>query len=125
MGICGCSPQSRESKEVPLTSLFPLLKAHGNMQGGGKDKYYTGTLDAWQKIYRDEGRKVCPWPRAPPRHLPTHPLMPLGTILIQLSSSCLSKYNCASFRYIFRLERHHSYVPNSDDIQLLRLTMLT
>ena len=25
------------------------------LQSGGKEKYYTGTIDAWSKIARDEG----------------------------------------------------------------------
>ena len=25
------------------------------LQSGGKEKYYTGTIDAWGKIMRDEG----------------------------------------------------------------------
>ena len=28
------------------------------MQSGGKDKYYTGTVDAWGKIMRDEGPRA-------------------------------------------------------------------
>ena len=28
------------------------------VQSGAKEQYYKGTIDAWQKIYRDEGRKV-------------------------------------------------------------------
>lgn len=33
------------------------------LQAGGKEKYYNGTLDAWRKIIRDEGRKVNCTPR--------------------------------------------------------------
>ena len=28
------------------------------LQSGGKEKYYTGTVDAWGKIARDEGAKA-------------------------------------------------------------------
>jgi hypothetical protein len=43
------------------------------VQSGAKEQYYKGTIDAWQKIYRDEGRKVrhetapdgCPEQTAP------------------------------------------------------------
>lgn len=43
----------------------------GTVQGGGKKKYYTGTLDAWQKIYQEEGRKVIE-PAVPPFNDLTH-----------------------------------------------------
>ena len=28
------------------------------LQSGGKEKYYTGTIDAWSKIARDEGSRA-------------------------------------------------------------------
>ena len=32
--------------------------SHKLLQSGGKEKYYTGTIDAWSKIARDEGSRA-------------------------------------------------------------------
>jgi len=37
---------------------FDTVRRRLMMQAGGKEKYYKNTLDAWQKIIRDEGRKA-------------------------------------------------------------------
>ncbi|KAK9788280.1 hypothetical protein WJX73_004096 [Symbiochloris irregularis] len=37
---------------------FDTVRRRLMMQSGGKEKYYTGTVDAWSKIARDEGTKA-------------------------------------------------------------------
>lgn len=41
-----------------LVHILEKLQLTVPLQSGGKEKYYTGTLDAWGKIARDEGTKA-------------------------------------------------------------------
>lgn len=54
----GCYRLSCADNGKGATEGMRLTVLVCSVQSGAKEQYYKGTIDAWQKIYRDEGRKV-------------------------------------------------------------------